>query len=79
MVSRTDVKIFPLALESFVAKPGVVFNLADDIGAIRSSDAFGHEMQLNSLLDELSGIKGGIPELTSGGDAPNRVQGTAAC
>jgi hypothetical protein len=40
--------------------------------------AFLDEAQLAALLDDLSGIETGIPELESG-QSPYRVQGTGAC
>ena len=103
----------PTALESFVAKPAVVLDFAEEVGSLRSSDAsvvvaaiiasdtgrpgermqgvrfamenntgtaqvYLDETQLSQLIEDLTGIDEGIPELESGG-APYRVQGTGAC
>lgn len=101
----------PTDLESFVVQPGVVLDLDEDVGSLRSTDtsvavavviasdtgrpgermrglrfvlennsgsdqAWLDETQLAVLLDDLSGIETGIPELEAGG-SPYRVQGTA--
>ena len=103
----------PTDLESFVAQPGVILDLDEDIGSLRSTDAsvavatviasdtgrpgermrglrfvmenntgsdqaWLDETQLAVLLDDLSGIETGIPEMQSA-DSPYRVQGTGAC
>lgn len=55
--------------------PGLRFVMENNTG---SDQAYLDETQLAALLDDLSGIETGIPELESG-SSPYRVQGTGAC
>ncbi|HUG02889.1 MAG TPA: hypothetical protein VML92_00495 [Steroidobacteraceae bacterium] len=114
-VAFSDARPSPVStdLESFVAQPGVVLDLDEDVGSLRSTDAsvavaaviasdtgrpgermrglrfvmenntgsdqaWLDETQLAALLDDLSGIEKGIPELQSA-SSPYRVRGTGAC
>jgi hypothetical protein len=54
---------------------GLRFLMKNNTGSDR---AYLDETQLAALLDELSGIETGIPELQSA-NSPYRVQGTGAC
>ena len=54
---------------------GLRFLMENNTG---SDQAYLDETQLAALLDDLSGIETGIPELESG-NSPYRVQGTGAC